>query len=158
MPIYTVHVPRAAEGSVEAADRTAFLRDGFNGWAFLLGPLFLLRHRAWVAAAAWLVVVGGGAALAAALALPVATRVLLLLAVELFVGLEGNALRGHVLRRRGYDVADVVAGRNRDEGELTYFRARERDAADARPPAPARAPRRPSGGQPVIGSFPGEDG
>ncbi len=164
MAIYTVHVPRAAEGVVELADRTAFVRDGFNGWAFLFGPLYLLRHRAWVSAAVWLLVVLGAIAAADALHLPGGTRLLLLLLLQLFLGLEGTSLRRAALRRRGFDLADVVAG-TREEGELTFFRgAGERApqtvpaAQDAAATAPVRRPGSPMGGEPVIGLFPGGDG
>lgn len=162
MAIYTVHVPRVAADPVDLADRTAFVRDGFSGWAFLFGPLFLARHRAWLAAAAWLVLVLGGAAIAAALDWPVGARVLLALVIQLFLGLEGNSLRRDALRRRGYDLADVVAGTGREHGELLFFRGRD-DRAAPSPAAPVPAPRlrgpfQPPGSGPVIGSFPAHDG
>jgi Protein of unknown function (DUF2628) len=54
MPIYTVHEPTGALDPVERGDGTRFVREGFNVWAFLFGPLFLLWHRLWLALAGWL--------------------------------------------------------------------------------------------------------
>ena len=70
MAIFTVHVPPGFDTTEERADRTAFVRDGFNGWAFLFGPLFLLRHRAWLAALLWLAAVLAWAWLSRSLQLP----------------------------------------------------------------------------------------
>src|SRR5438045_2317340 len=49
MAVYTVHEPplRASEAAPDP-DRFVFVRDGFYGWAFLLGPLWMLRHRLWL--------------------------------------------------------------------------------------------------------------
>src|SRR3954471_22123307 len=54
MPVYTVHAPRSAESAADSlvpggTDRFVFVRDGFHFWAFLLAPLWLLRHRLWLA-------------------------------------------------------------------------------------------------------------
>ncbi len=158
MPIYTVHVPRAAADAFETADRAAFIREGFNGWAFVFGPLFLLRHRAWLAAAVWFVLVIGGGWLAAQLHLPGSARFALLVLLELFVGLEGNTFRRLALGRRGFDFADVVAGSRRADSELAFFRRREVrpsvavPAHSARPMRPAAEPDR------VIGLFPSQEG
>src|ERR1700731_1553568 len=49
MATYTVHEPPRPSGNTIAdADRFAFVRDGFYGWAFLLGPLWMIRHRLWL--------------------------------------------------------------------------------------------------------------
>src|SRR6476660_3985649 len=49
MSIYTVHEPPLkADASTPDPDRFAFVRDGFSFWAFLLAPLWMLRHRLWL--------------------------------------------------------------------------------------------------------------
>ena len=49
MAIYTVHEPpQKAEGSAPEPERFVFVRDGFAFWAFLLTPLWMLRHRLWL--------------------------------------------------------------------------------------------------------------
>ena len=126
MPIYTVHAAPAEPDSVEQACRTAFVREGFNRWAFLFGPLFLIRHRAWLA-----VVVACGW-LARWADLSPGTVAALVLLVHFFLGLEGNDLRRTALNRRGYTLADVVGGAGREEAERAFFRS---DAASALLPA-----------------------
>src|SRR6187200_850743 len=49
MPIYTVHQPRLRKyETAPNPERFAFVRDGFSFWAFLFGPLWMLRHRMWL--------------------------------------------------------------------------------------------------------------
>ena len=44
MPTYTVHQPPPRKGEAASApERFVFVRDGFHFWAFLLGPLWMLR-------------------------------------------------------------------------------------------------------------------
>src|SRR5829696_10364926 len=100
MAVYTVHQPplRRHE-SLPAPERFAFVRDGFGFWAFVLGPLWMLRHRMWlvllgyIAAAVLLQVVlrlagaSGGASGFAGLML------------ALLVGLEAGTLRRFTLGR-----------------------------------------------------------
>ena len=161
MPIYTVHVPGDVEDDVARADRTAFVRDGFNVWAFLFGPLFLLRHRAWLAAAAWIVLVLAMAFVAHAIGLPGWARFLLLALLAIFVGLEGNDLRRRALRRRGFDLAEIVSGDDRRDSELAFFRnSVTRGHAVPRPAlsmaGSARTPLRVPGRFDVIGFSDGE--
>ena len=57
MAVYTVHQPPLKK--YEAApdpERFAFVRDGFSFWAFLLGPLWMLRHRMWLVLLGYIVV------------------------------------------------------------------------------------------------------
>ena len=157
MAIYTVLVPRHLVDVVDRADRTAFVRDGFSGWAFLLGPFFLLRHRAWIAAAAWLVLVLAGAWFARLMHLPPAADLVLLAVLAVFLGLEGNDLRRGALERRGFDLAGIAAGRSRQDAEQAFFRAEPAPMPVTLPPNPPRRGRQPSGAG-VIGSFPDVEG
>ena len=156
MAIFTVHVPSHGEDALERAERTAFVRDGFSVWALLFGPLYLLRHRAWSAAAAWIVVVVGGLWLCRLVHLPGWTQLALLALVALFTGLEASSLRRFVLHRRGLDVADVVEGANREAGERSFFRRATLEGLPARRTVTPGSPRRSD--EPVIGFFPGPDG
>ena len=57
MAVYTVHQPPLKK--YEAApdpERFAFVRDGFSFWAFLFGPLWMLRHRMWLVLLGYIVV------------------------------------------------------------------------------------------------------
>src|SRR5438552_7980815 len=58
MAVYTVHEPPLKRYQSSAdPDRFVFVRDGFSFWAFLLGPLWMLRHRMWLALLGYIVVV-----------------------------------------------------------------------------------------------------
>ena len=49
MSIYTVHEPPPkADAGEPNPERFVFVRDGFSFWAFLLAPLWMLRHRMWL--------------------------------------------------------------------------------------------------------------
>ena len=49
MAIYTVHEPPLKKNETEPnTDRFVFVRDGFYFWAFLFGPLWMLRYRLWL--------------------------------------------------------------------------------------------------------------
>src|SRR5215469_11148463 len=55
MSVYTVHEPpQRAAGLAADPNRFVFVRDGFSWWAFLLAPLWMLRHRLWLALAIYL--------------------------------------------------------------------------------------------------------
>ena len=57
MSIYTVHEPPPrADEDAPNPERFVFVRDGFYFWAFLLGPLWMLRHRLWLVLLGYIVV------------------------------------------------------------------------------------------------------
>ena len=57
MSIYTVHEPPLkADESTPDPDRFVFVRDGFSFWAFLLAPLWMLRHRLWLVFVGYVIV------------------------------------------------------------------------------------------------------
>ena len=60
MPVYTVHEPPRRDDELLAhTSRFVFVRDGFHFWAFLLAPLWMLRHRLWLELIAYLLLIGG---------------------------------------------------------------------------------------------------
>ena len=60
MAVYTVHEPPPKRFQSEPdPDRFVFVRDGFSFWAFLLGPLWMLRHRMWLVLIAYMVLAFG---------------------------------------------------------------------------------------------------
>src|SRR5437764_12403051 len=77
MPVYTVHAPVTSSTDMAAADRFAFVRDGFHFWAAVFGALWLAWHRLWLSLLGWIVLmaaidfgllrigVGGGTSLLA---------------------------------------------------------------------------------------------
>jgi hypothetical protein len=92
--------------------KLVLVKEAFSWGAFLFGPLWLLAHRAWIAAIVSLVI----------FALPFAIRPplrgALLFALLLLLGMIGRDLVRWSLGRRGYALAHVVAGRNPDEAYL----------------------------------------
>jgi uncharacterized protein DUF2628 len=163
MAVYTVHQPPLKK--YEAApdpERFAFVRDGFSFWAFLFGPLWMLRHRMWLAFIGYIVVAvamqlglrvvgaSGGAATFAALML------------ALLVGMEAGTLRRFTLGRRGWRNVGTIVGSDRDTVERRFFDAWVRGEtlgpippSAARPAAPAAQAQRGATPAPdVIGLFP----
>src|SRR5271168_3212869 len=103
MSLYTVHEPplRGADSAPDP-NRFAFVRDGFYVWAFLLAPLWMVRHRLWLVLACYLAVslaLGGTMVVVGASAAAMMSATLL---ISLLVGLEAGTLRRFTLGRRGW--------------------------------------------------------
>ena len=161
MAVYTVHEPRrrGTDPLVHTA-RFAFVRDGFSWAAFVFGPLWMLRHRLWLALIGYLLLAaaigfalravgaGGEAAFLAAFLL------------ALLVGFEAPSLRRYGLSRRRWKNLGVVIGDDREAAERRFFDAWVGEAAPrAMPtpppsPAPVNAPPTPPASRAIIGLFP----
>jgi hypothetical protein len=129
MPVYTVHAPRANGSDIRATDRFAFVRDGFHFWAFLLGPLWLLWHRLWLALVGWIVVVIGlDLALRRAGVGSAATFAIDLL-FALLMGLEAASLQRWTLSWRNWRQVDLVVADSQESAERRFF---DRWAGEAR--------------------------
>src|SRR6516225_10546240 len=166
MSVYTVHQPPLDSGAAATEPyRFVFVRDGFSWWAFLLTPLWMLRHRLWLALAIYLLV---SAALDAGLrALGVSVLVLVLagLLISLLAGLEAGTLRRFKLERRRWRNIGVVTGDRLEGAERRFFDSWTRQSAAHRPASPSGAPASSSAAPPgppapspapsgVIGLFP----
>lgn len=157
MSSYTVHEPPVRAGAVAPEpERYVFLRDGFSFWAFLFGPLWMLRHRLWLVLVLYAVILG---VFFLVLAIAGASGFIIGLVgflVALLVGLEAGTLRRFTLRRRGWKNVGVVTGEDREDAERRFFAAWLQAAA--RPVAPAVSVPSPPPHQPrtsdVIGLFP----
>lgn len=147
MAIYTVHIPPDAGD----ADRIEFIRDGFSLPAMLFGPFWLVARRLWLGLAGWLVVAGVIAALGLATGKDTAALEILF---ALWFGLEAIGIRRFTLERRGYTLAGVVEGVDRDAAERRFFShwLKTTPRTDIHPPAVGRAT--PPGDDGVIGLFP----
>lgn len=115
MRVWTVHVPPEAISLPRAASLESRLRlpvlvpEGFAWAALLFGPLWLLRHRLWLATVIHLAMLAIIAALVPGLALLPAV-----LAVQVLLGAQAQDLRRHGLARRGFVEAQVVVERDAD--------------------------------------------
>jgi hypothetical protein len=121
MSVYTVHQPPPkADEIASEPERFVFVRDGFSFWAFLLGPLWMLRHRM------WLVLLGYAALIAALqgvlylLNAPSAVRMTVMALVALLIGIEAGTLRRFTLRRRKWSNIGVIVG-DRETAEQRFF-------------------------------------
>jgi hypothetical protein len=161
MAVYTVHQPPLKR--YEAApdpERFAFVRDGFSFWAFLLGPLWMLRHRMWLVLVGYIIVV---VAMVVALRLIGASSnsaAFAFFMLQLLVALEASTLRRFTLGRRRWRSVGTIVGGDRDAAEQRFFDAWVRgdtlapiDPA-ARPFMSAPIQRSPTPAQDVIGLFP----
>jgi hypothetical protein len=167
MAIYTVHEPpQKAEGSAPDPERFVFVRDGFSFWAFLLTPLWMLRHRLWLVFIGYVLV---AIVLQVALGLigssaSVMTAVGVLLA--LLVGFEAATLRRFTLARRRWKNIGIVVGDDAETAERRFFDAWVNKTwvngswASGAPQVPAPPPpggplsRAPLASSEVIGLFP----
>jgi hypothetical protein len=158
MSIYTVHEPppRANEDAPDPV-RFVFVRDGFSFWAFLLSPLWMLRHRLWLVLIGYLVV---AVALQVAVAMLGASASVMFgvgFLLSLLVGFEAATLRRFTLARRGWQSVGIVVGDDVESAERRFFDVwvkGDRRPAPAAPPSPAPMPRRPPPASDVIGLFP----
>jgi Protein of unknown function (DUF2628) len=158
MSIYTVHEPPLRAGTAAPElERYVFVRDGFSFWAFLFGPLWMLRYRMWLVFALFVVIsiVLEGLVVAAGASDAVLAAVGLL--ISLWVGLEAATLRRFTLRRRGWTDVGVISGEDREAAECRFFEAwLQQGPQTARSPVvPSRAfnPTQPATSG-VVGLFP----
>jgi hypothetical protein len=161
MAIYTVHEPplRANEATPDP-ERFVFVRDGFYFWAFLLGPLWMLRHRLWLVLLGYVV---GIIALQVGLRALGASNTVITVASVLFallIGFEAAILRRFTLARRRWKNVGIVVGDDLELAERRFFDAWIRQPwgngapRGSAPPASAASPARRPPSPGVIGLFP----
>ena len=121
MPVYTVHAPVMTNAGIAAADRFAFVRDGFHFWAALAGVVWLAWHRLWLALIGWIVVLlavdFGMAALGARSGAILVANLLL----ALLMGFEAASLRRWTLSRRNWRQLDIVVADDEESAERRFF-------------------------------------
>ena len=157
MSVYTVHEPplRAAEVSADP-QRFVFVRDGFYFWAFLLTPLWMIRHRLWMVLVLYLVLTAGLETVLRILGGSGVVIALVGVLISLLAGLEAATLRRFTLRRRRWQNVGIVSGRGIEDAERRFFdgwvsNAAVRNVAPPPPVAPISGMTETPG---VIGLFP----
>jgi hypothetical protein len=124
MAVYTVHEPPPKRFQSEPdPDRFVFVRDGFSFWAFLLGPLWMLRHRMWLVLIAYVVLAFGLRFGLQRLGAEGAVPAVVGLLVALLVGFEAGSLRRFTLSRRRFTNVGVIVGDDREVAEQRFFDA-----------------------------------
>lgn len=163
MTLYSVHAPGAeAPDLADRADALAFVKEGFSWPALFVPALWLIYQRMWIELLVFVVLIVGLQAAFAWAGIDLGLVQWITLAVMLLFAIEANDLRRAALSRRGYRLAGIVTGRDREAAELSFFRSwlpqqertmRNEEGRAAQPPVPLRQ----SGGDPedVIGLFPG---
>jgi hypothetical protein len=144
MSVYTVYQPPlSAADNLPVTDRFVFVRDGFSWWAFLLTPLWMLRHRLWLVLTVYVLVLAGIDAALHVLGASTFSIVVVSALVSLFVGLEAGTLRRFTLSSRGWRNVGIVSGHDAEEAERRFFDAWVRRTAAQRsapPETPAPSP------------------
>ena len=148
MSVYTVHQAPTRADAASAAERFVFVRDSFSWWAFLLAPLWMLRHRMWLVLLGYVVVSGGIEFALAKFGASRAAIVFVGLLISLLVGLEASTLRRLALRRRGWSNVGIVSADKLEDAERRFFDVWLRNRSTRSSAATATAAN-PPGGVPI---------
>jgi uncharacterized protein (DUF58 family) len=157
MAVYTVHepLPRKNEASADP-ERFTFVRDGFYFWAFLLGPLWMLWRRLWLATLIYFAISIGLQIGLWAFGVANSVQFFLWFLLALLIGFEAGTLRRLTLTRRGWKNLGVVVGEDLETAERRFFATWTPQIPAIRPTPTAQSPGsfpRPGDGQ-IIGLFP----
>ncbi len=128
MRVFTVH----QNPDPLAEDQVEFVKEGFSWPALVFSLFWLLYHRMWLVAGAYVAVSvaieGTGALVGGGLELEFLFGTTVL---GIVFAAEANDLRRWTLRRRGWTDLGVVSGRRRDEAERRFFSDYELSASGA---------------------------
>jgi hypothetical protein len=121
MPVYTVHAPSAHAADFRATDKFEFVRDGFHFWAMILGPIWLIWKRLWLALLCWLVLVIGIELAARGLGAGRLVETGIDVAIAILLGLEASTLQRWTYSRRNWRQLDVVVADDEETAERRFF-------------------------------------
>jgi len=155
MSTYTVHVPPQREGSAADPQRFVFVRDGFQFWAFLITPVWLLYRRLWLVFVLYVLLIVALEVAYHLLNVPAGSRFFIELLLNILIGFEAGTLRRWTYARRRWTTIAVVSARNLEEAERRFFTRwveAEPVPVMSRAPVVAPVPTRPNND--VIGLFP----
>lgn len=109
--VYTIHLPPPY--SAQGAEPEA-LKEGFSFAAFLLNVIWALVLRLWVWAAILFALIFVICAVGALIGLNAVGQGILVLAVMVWAGMEGNDWHRDSLAGRGWREAGIIAAENED--------------------------------------------
>jgi len=121
MRIYSVHLRRTADPLFTPDLGAAFVREGFNGAAFVFTWLWALVCGLWIVAA---ILLAADLVIVLALewiGLDSSSILCVTLAWRAIVGFAAEDLRRWTLRLRGYALAEIVSGRDLSDAERRFF-------------------------------------
>jgi len=117
--LYSVYQPAGAREN--AGERAVFIRQGFDRMAFLLTPVWALRHRLWRMLGLWALWTALAGALAFVLHLDAVAATLVYTLGALAFGLEADQAREQALSRRGMLLQGLSLGETARDAERIYF-------------------------------------
>lgn len=112
---FTVHFKAGAR------EETLFVKEGFSLLAFLLGPFWLLFHRAWAPAAFTFALAVAFKYLEITGHIDPLQLSLLSLLLQVWIGFEARDWQREALEARGYALMDVVMEQSEERAELRYY-------------------------------------
>ena len=121
MRLYTVHLRRTADPLFTPDLGAAFVREGFNVWAFLFTWIWALACGLWIPAA---ILFGADIVLVLALdaiGFDARSQLIATLGWHVVVGFIAEDLRRWSLHLRGFALAEVVAAENLSAAERRFF-------------------------------------
>jgi hypothetical protein len=130
MGIYTIHLKPGAAAELAASPASVsdaalrgvkIIREGFSWPAFILGPLWLLWHRLWLALALYALF------FALVWGLPglddiIGSNPFAVILAHIFLGLEAHSLRAWKLSRSGFRLTDIIVARGLEEAARRFFK------------------------------------
>ncbi len=163
MAVYTVHQPPVKKYETSPdPEQFVFVRDGFSFWAFLFGPLWMLRHRMWLVLLGYVVLVVAMSFAMRTFGASGSAKLFAGFLVAILIGIEAGTLRRFTLARRRWKNIGVIVGDDRDSAERRFYDSWSKGETltttpvqSTMPPASATPVPRPLAGTPeVIGLFP----
>lgn len=122
MIAFTVHEP--PEPPADRLDRGAvleFIREGFSWGAAILGPVWLIAQRAWLALLVYIAVLVAGFTVLELARIGSGAELAFLAGVHFLLGAEAASLKRWQLQRRGWLMLGTVSGRSEEECEQRFL-------------------------------------
>jgi len=154
MKLYSVFLPTGVSPP-RSLERAKFVKLGFSWLAFLVTPVWAVRHGLWLALVLWLAFVAGIGLLVAFAHIGAAAALLLYDLGALAFGLEADRFRQGRLSKAGFLMHGLALGGSEREAELVYFS--HRGSVAPLPEPPAAPPREDGRAPPTSGLGPDAD-
>lgn len=122
MKSYTVHErPSPPVERLDRAEALEFVKDGFNIFAFVVPPIWMIANRLWLVLFGYLVVYAACELVISLMGAPASIRGPIILGLSLLVGFEADSLRRWTLNRRGWMMVGTVTGENEAVCHRRFF-------------------------------------
>lgn len=161
MKIYTVLLPPGLSPT-QALERAKLVKQGFDWEAFLVTPVWAIRHKLWLALGLWVAALAAIGLIATLAHLNGAAVPMIYWVVALAFGLESDRLRQDSLSRAGFLMHGLSFGASAREAELVYFAHRSDGFSERVAAAGPKSPPHPGSPLPMretdlLGLFPSRE-